>query len=307
MAILFWTLPGAAAVAPSIAVISSLNAGSVMPGTSAGTLVLTAGAGGSETRSVTGGTQLGGTPVVTLGSFTLTGKGGDTFLVTATGVPGLALTGPGGRSLTVSSLNFASPYAGGTGAFPAGRNATTTPALYLGATLVVGASTSLVSGTYTGSLILTVRDTATGRQGTASLTCTAVVDPTPITLANLSGLSFGDVFANATGGTVLLTPAGIRTATGGLVLASTGTVGAATFTVGGAKSATYAITLPTGATLTGPSGTMAVKTFTSTPSGTGLLSATGTQALAVGATLTVGANQADGNYAGTFPVTVAYN
>ena len=310
LALLAGTVAPAAPIGtPSFTLATNLNAGSVIPGSASGSLVLTAASGGNGTRSVTGGTLLGGSPIVTLGSFTVTGKPGDPFTVTATGMPGLILAGPGGRMITVSSINFASPFANGGGTFPSGQTGTTTTsAIYLGATFTVGPSLFLVSGSYTGTLALTVHDTNNGRNGTGSLAITVAVDPTPITLANLTPLNFGDVFANPTGGTVMLSPSGVRTTTGGLILGSTGAAGAATFTVGGAKSSAYAITLPGSATLIGPGGsTLAVNAFTSSPASTGLLSATGTQLLAVGATLTLRANQEDGNYAGTFPVTVAYN
>ena len=43
------------------------------------------------------------------------------------------------------------------------------------------------------------------------------------------------------------------------------------------------------------------------PSGAGQLDALGNQTLTIGATLNVGANQAPGDYSGSFSVTVAYN
>ncbi|MDP1830701.1 MAG: DUF4402 domain-containing protein [Geothrix sp.] len=128
----------------------------------------------------------------------------------------------------------------------------------------------------------------------------------PITLANDTGLSFGDIFASATAGTVTLAPASTRTATGGATLAATGTANAAQFTVGGKRNASYAITFSSPVVLSGSGADMAVSAFT--PSlGSGLLDATGAQIFTVGATLAVGANQLDGDYAGTFSVTVTYN
>ncbi|HBC79095.1 MAG TPA: hypothetical protein DCZ51_10735, partial [Bacteroidales bacterium] len=70
------------------------------------------------------------------------------------------------------------------------------------------------------------------------------------------------------------------------------------------------ITLPAAATtITSGANTMTVDTWTSSPSGTGTLSAGGSQALTVGATLNVGASQPAGTYvSGTpFTVTVNYN
>ena len=108
-----------------------------------------------------------------------------------------------------------------------------------------------------------------------------------------------------------LTPAGVRSATGGVTLPATaGTVTAASFTVTGTAGYTYAITLPAVAlTITSGGPSMTVDTWTSTPIATGTLVA-GTSTLTVGATLHVGALQAAGVYgipAETFTVTVNYN
>ena len=150
-------------------------------------------------------------------------------------------------------------------------------------------------------------------QATASASITATI-VTPISIRKTVDMNFGNAAVQvATGGTVVLTPAGTRTKTAGVTLpAVTGTVTAASFTVDGQANYTYAITLPaTDITLTHTNAVdeMIVNTFTSTPATTGALDATGTQELNVGATLNVAANQLAGLYAtGTnFDVTVNYN
>ena len=147
-------------------------------------------------------------------------------------------------------------------------------------------------------------------QATATATATATI-VTPISISKNADMSFGNIAVQSgTGGTVVLDPAGTRTRTSGVTLpATTGTVSAASFTVNGTGSYTYAITLPTTVTLTHSGGvqTMSAGTFTSNPSGTGALSS-GTQDIAVGATLTVAAGQLAGVYtSGNFNVTVNYN
>ncbi|MDQ6757243.1 MAG: DUF4402 domain-containing protein [Bacteroidota bacterium] len=147
-------------------------------------------------------------------------------------------------------------------------------------------------------------------QATATATATATI-VTPISISKTADMSFGNIAVSAsTGGTVVLAPAGTRTSTSGVTLPATaGTVTAAAFTVNGTGSYTYAITLPSTTTLTRVSGTetMTANAFTSNPSGTGALTG-GTQALAVGATLTVAAAQVAGTYNSTaFNVTVNYN
>ncbi len=133
----------------------------------------------------------------------------------------------------------------------------------------------------------------------------------PLTISKTVDMNFGNIAVSASNpGTVVLPNAGVRTATGGVTLpATTGTVTAASFSVTGEGVYTYAITLPTTATLTsGVSNTMTLSSFTSTPSGTGTLNA-GAQTITVGATLTVGAGQTAGTYtnATAVPVTVVYN
>ena len=143
---------------------------------------------------------------------------------------------------------------------------------------------------------------------TASTTATII---TPIAIEKDVDLNFGNIAVSPTlGGTVVLPTSGSRTKTGGVTLpVVTGTVSAASFTVTGEGNSTYSITLPSSAiTLTGPSGTMTVENFVSTPSNTGTLNS-GTQEVKVGATLNVGAAQAAGTYtneSGLF-VTVNYN
>ncbi len=143
---------------------------------------------------------------------------------------------------------------------------------------------------------------------TATATGTIIA---PIAIAKNVDMNFGNIVAGAAIGTVVLVPAGTRSATGGAFLPSTlpGTVTAASFTVTGSTTYTYAITLPAAATtVTSGANTMTVDTWTSTPTVTGILTG-GTQTLTVGGTLHVGASQAAGTYlsATPFTVTVAYN
>ena len=144
---------------------------------------------------------------------------------------------------------------------------------------------------------------------TASSTATII---TPIAIAKTADLNFGNLAVSPTvAGTVVITPAGSRSITGGVTLpAVTGTVSAASFTVTGLGTSTFSITLPGSAiTLTDAgSHTMSLGTFTSSPSSTGTLVA-GSLAVTVGGTLTVAAAQAAGTYtnAAGLQVTVNYN
>ena len=147
-------------------------------------------------------------------------------------------------------------------------------------------------------------------QASATATSTATI-VTPIGITKTVDMNFGNVAVGSSTGTAVLTPAGSRSATGGVTLpATTGTVAAASFNVAGEGTYTYAITLPSSVTITRNTGTetMTVNTFTSTPSSTGALTA-GAQTLTVGATLNTGASQVAGTYVSgsAFTVTVNYN
>jgi hypothetical protein len=147
-------------------------------------------------------------------------------------------------------------------------------------------------------------------QSTANANASATII-TGISIARTSHMNFGNVAVSGTvAGTVVLTPAGVRSVTAGCTLpAVTGAVAAASFNVTGSGTSTYAITLPSAAlTITNGTDNMTVTAFTSTPSGTGALVA-GAQTLNVGATLNVAAAQPAGTYtsATPFDVTVNYN
>lgn len=150
-------------------------------------------------------------------------------------------------------------------------------------------------------------------QTSATGTASAVLI-TPITIVKNVDMNFGSIAVSASvAGTAILSPAGTRTTGGGggvTLPATAGTVSAASFAVSGQGSYTYAITLPTSATITDASShTMVVNAFTSSPATSGLLSSGGTQTLNVGATLNVAAGQVAGVYTNAtgVPVTVNYN
>lgn len=152
---------------------------------------------------------------------------------------------------------------------------------------------------------------AGAQQNTATTTANANARIiTAIDITRTAHLNFGDVVAGGTPGTVVLTAGATpaRSSTGGVTLGNSTTVSDAIFTVSGEPLSTYAITLPGSAvTITSGGNDMTVDTFTSSPNATGALDGGGTQTLYVGATLHVAANQPNGQYSGTFSVTVTYN
>ncbi|MFI5119191.1 MAG: DUF4402 domain-containing protein [Thermoanaerobaculia bacterium] len=127
-----------------------------------------------------------------------------------------------------------------------------------------------------------------------------------IALTKTADLNFGDVVAGASLGTVVMTPAGARSAVGGTTLGNANGAAAAGFSVAGVSGATYAITLPAGPiVISAGVNNMNVTAFTGSKA-TGTLTA-GADTFTVGATLNVAAAQVAGSYTGTFPVSVNYN
>lgn len=168
-----------------------------------------------------------------------------------------------------------------------------------------------ITKTFALAAIMTIGTSAVFAQATATSSTSANVI-TPISILKTTDMNFGNAAVSAaTGGTVVLTPAGSRTATGGITLPATaGTVSAAAFTVTGAASYTYSITLPpSNVTLSYSGHNLTAGTWTSSPSATGTLSTSGTQSLTVGGTLTVTAGATAGLYTNSsaVPITVNYN
>lgn len=145
-------------------------------------------------------------------------------------------------------------------------------------------------------------------QATAAASASIV---SPITIALATDMEFGNVAVSAALGTVILTPAGTRSATGGVTLpAITGTVSAASFDVSGTPAYTYSIGIsPAVTTITNGAQNMTIDTWTSTPTvlAGGTLDVAGDQTVSVGGTLHVAGNQASGTYTNATGVTVTVN
>ena len=83
------------------------------------------------------------------------------------------------------------------------------------------------------------------------------------------------------------------------------------FQITGDSNRAYTIVLPTSASITTGSGansdSIAISNFTSFPSGNGLLDATGSQMMYLGATrAALKSNQKSGSYSGSYSITVVY-
>ena len=132
-----------------------------------------------------------------------------------------------------------------------------------------------------------------------------------VMISNTRGLDFGR-FVAGSGGAVVISPTGVRSRTGAVVLLNSPAASQANFSVarssnGGGNKAVI-ISLPGNGQIRLNSGgnSMAVNSFTSSPSGLLTSVPVSGAPLAVGATLTVAPNQAPGAYSGSFSVIVNF-
>jgi len=134
-----------------------------------------------------------------------------------------------------------------------------------------------------------------------------------LTATEQSQLGFGKFSPGTNGGEIHLSPQGVRSVSGNVML-SGGGHSAGSFIITGEDQATFSIALPSGqSVLINSSGTktMLVTSWESEPApgtGVGVLNG-GTQEVKVGATLLVGAMSDNpvGIYTGTYIITFAYN
>lgn len=121
-------------------------------------------------------------------------------------------------------------------------------------------------------------------------------------------LQLGSFISPTASGTVTVSTAGARSATGSITLRSGGSVAAASFTMTGSSNSTYTITLPANNSVTISSGgqTLTLTNFTcSLPlSGSRLGGGATSLTFTVGADATIVPNATPGSYSGTFNVTV---
>lgn len=126
----------------------------------------------------------------------------------------------------------------------------------------------------------------------------------PITIENFLALSFGAFVPSGAIGKVIIDDTnGTRSSTNGIQLLSSNVGGSGLFFVAGEDSRTFNTVVDSTVTLTGPGADMiATLTFTSNSPLNGL----GASEVIVGGELDVAADQAGGNYTGTYNVTVDY-
>ena len=130
---------------------------------------------------------------------------------------------------------------------------------------------------------------------------------TPLALTQNSGLAFGEIEPAPTAGAVTISNSGgAPTSEGGVVIVLAGN--AASWSVSGQPEYSYSISVDSTAVIASPEGeTMNVVDIAADKGTGGTLDLSGADTFNVGGKLEIGANQASGDYNGTFNVTVAYN
>ncbi len=145
---------------------------------------------------------------------------------------------------------------------------------------------------------------------TASTTASATIENYALNIVKLQDLNFGSVIPSASiDGTMVLSPSGAPSTTGGVIYRLNSGYGQASYAVSGVPAASFSVTIaPASVTLSSPRATLSVGSFAISQATPIVIDgSTGIAYFTVGATLFVRAGQLPGNYTGTFDVTVAYN
>lgn len=129
----------------------------------------------------------------------------------------------------------------------------------------------------------------------------AVIKAT-ITATETQQMDFGIISATTGGGTVTMSPAGVKTSS----LTSYGVSKASIFTIKAEPTTALTVSFANG-TLNSSGNSMTLNNFTSTSSpASNTTDGSGNLTLNVGADLILGTNQASGSYTGTYNVTLSY-
>lgn len=166
--------------------------------------------------------------------------------------------------------------------------------------------------------LLAVSGAITAAQARTSSGAAKTVVVSRLSFLNAEELEFGSLLAGTTAGTVTVSPAGVRTKTGGVTLIG-GLVQPARFAGRGSLNQTVLISLTTTtSTLRRVGGTETMTldqltigstptaVLTTRPQSFRISSPTGIFNFPIGGRLNVNANQVPGDYAGTFNVTLNY-
>lgn len=139
----------------------------------------------------------------------------------------------------------------------------------------------------------------------------SIMIPVSVTIAEKLGIStkqdinFGAMMSPSSDGTVTLSYNGQRSATGGIYLMNNADVSQGIFTIDGTAGRTVYVSLPSEVFIYSGGNALSVNNFTAS-TGTQFTLASDMADMHIGATLNVPANAPEGDYSGTYTVTVSY-
>lgn len=139
----------------------------------------------------------------------------------------------------------------------------------------------------------------------------SIMIPVSVTIAEKLGISakqdinFGAMMSPSSDGTVTLSYNGQRSATGGIYLMNNADVSQGIFTIDGTAGRTVYVSLPSEVFIYSGGNSLSVNNFTAS-TGTQFTLASDMADMHIGATLNVPANAPEGDYSGTYTVTVSY-
>ncbi len=276
---------------PALSAQANVAFGKVLESSNSGTVVLSP----LGAEITTGGATLFG-GVVTVLTLEVSGTTGHDFTLQGF-PPSLTLSGPGGN-VTVDTWVTDLPGNGLTGTFGA-----TPTVIHAGSTLRIPGTP--VAGSYSGDLNLLVHDDTSSQSSTSvGFTASATVWNALATTV-LHAFNFGAVVVNGAG-TLRVNPDGATAASTNIFPIHQVTPSPGSVQITGTPSATFTVTLPGSATLTGPGEALNLDTFSSLSSPSLHLDAGGESTLSVGGTVHFNAGQVHGTYSGSFTVTIAY-
>jgi hypothetical protein len=227
---------------------------------------------------------------------------------------------PTGRARALSRLTFAmgtAALAGGPGP-PTGVSFTIAPVgasasktFFVGADMgIAGDESGLPTGSAEADFSINIAEAGGGPTagGTGRFLATVIRS---IAISKISDLVFGRVATPASGsGTVTIdATTGARTSVGGVATFASPAPGRAAFSVTGEGGQAFSVTAPASFVMTGPQ-SITVTTVTSVtglPLLSGNLGSSGSFTFGVGGSAPIGSTTLNGDYAGSFIVTVAYN
>ncbi len=128
---------------------------------------------------------------------------------------------------------------------------------------------------------------------------------TPVEVDETTPLNFGTMLGKAN--TVSVSSAGARSATDNTGLVNdTNAPTAGVLSVTGPHNQPITVSIPSGTTVTSGANSMTISNLSSPQSGSQTLDNTGALTINIGGDLAVGANQAEGDYTGTYTITINY-